>query len=170
MMAVHEAHTLYQEEYPEDTVGLTKFTSLRPCGPLQGQDAPQHVYLHLPCQHRALAARSEAGALHPTTHSELLQQVICDPGSEDCMFGQSEECVAKVTWESLLESTQELLLGDQVKWLEWIQNDAGQVEKMEETNTMADAIRNCLLPSPLLHQDEAVRCVPSDAHHTGCIE
>ena len=38
------------------------------------------------------------------------------------------------------KSTNEMLLGDQINWLEWIRNDEGQTEEVEKTSTMADTL------------------------------
>ena len=76
----------------------------------------------------------------PLSHFELLQTITCDPSNENCMFGKCDTCIERFTVESLLVAVDDMMAGEQIKWLEWVRKSEGQPEKVEKKGTVRDAL------------------------------
>ena len=140
-MATREVYYLYKHEYPADTVVLSMLKSLCPDVVVCKDKMPHHVCV---CQYHENIDCLLHGLRHvpsiPATYSGLFQQVSCDPDSEQCMFGECDDCKELSSLESLIEATDDMVLGDQIKWLEWVHSQDGQPEKVEKAGTVTDAL------------------------------
>lgn len=111
---------MYLEEYPDDAMGLSKFKSLRPDVVLCKHKMPLNVRVH---SYHAnidyILQNFKFLPNFPSSHTELLQRVVCDRNNEDCMFRKSKNCIKMATAMSLLATIRldEKMTGEQIKWL-----------------------------------------------------
>ena len=137
LMTIREVFALYREEYPNDSVKLSTFKTLRPDVVLYKDKMPHNVCVciyHANVDFLLQGMKSVSSA--PTTNIELLQAIACDPNREDCMFGHCENCKEKVSVDCLLTSVDDAVAGEQIKWLQWVRNAEGQPEKTELCGTV----------------------------------
>ena len=137
---VGETHALYEKEYPDDKIGLSKFKSLRPEYVLLKDKMPHNVCV---CSYHENINLALQGLHHPgfpAHHIELLQQVACNVTDESCMSGQCDACRQRSSPEALSQNLDEDQLSEACKWYQWSRTENG-TEKVIRSGTVWDVIQ-----------------------------
>jgi len=96
MYNLKEAHHIYQEENNENTVGLSKFCSLRPTEVYLVSSTSQVACCCPYCENIKLLFHSlkwkEVDGTTTKSPYELLTKVVCDPKNQFCMKGECTDC------------------------------------------------------------------------------
>ncbi len=134
LMSLKEAHRQYSDEHPQNKIGLSKFSELR----------PHHVKLfdHIPhnvcvCSYHEnvrllLMALKEHTALS-VEFQRFINQVTCDSEQKNCMSRECDKC------KGFFDTFAPKNPGDALKYQQWQKNCKDKVEKIEVLATVGDA-------------------------------
>ena len=154
IMTVSEAYQLFKENFPELTVGKSKFAALR----------PQHVLLVSKTPHNVCQCRYHSNvilileSLHKKittvplySKSEFLPLCVCDPNNEDCMASACSECENKI--QMLITDLDEEVLSSPIRWSQWGEDVDGYLTTQTHTTTVAQCFESLIsqLPQFLWH-------------------
>lgn len=93
-MTLKEAHAMYVEKYPTQSIGKSKFASHRPKRVMLTNDLSHNVCL---CRYHEnvqsfLDSVNKACAIFPTKCTELISTLTCDPTNHDCVYSICNDC------------------------------------------------------------------------------
>lgn len=98
MMTVGEVYGVFQAEYPDTNIGISKFYELRPEFVYLRKDFPHNMCLcrfheNVRLLLESLRKYTELGIT--VSFRGFIETVVCDQESEECMYGKCETCKGK---------------------------------------------------------------------------
>ena len=132
LLNISEIYSLFKSENPDVKVGISKFTMLRRkwCIPV-GSSGSHNVCV---CTYHQNVKLMLSAADHTLDYKDVMQLVVCDIQSEDCMLLHCDNCPdSSVLKEFLKERLQVRYTTDStVKYKQWVSMDKSQLEEQEE--------------------------------------
>ncbi|CAF1514548.1 unnamed protein product, partial [Rotaria sordida] len=145
VMTVQEVYEQFKLNYPNEKVGSTSFSLLRPKHVLPMSDIPQNVCL---CKCHAnidLLLCSLSSILKtPKTTASFREALVCNSNSEKCMSSKCEKCGELKNFDKLFEYDNDIG-GKDLLYHQWETIDS-KIVKIEKSGTIQDAIddlKNC---------------------------
>lgn len=140
MMTVAEAYALFQAEFPMAKVSLTLFKSLRPDVVLLKDSMPHNLCVCTYHENVNLILQGlRTVPTIPLNHKELLNFLVCDSESEECMYGKCDACKDKVSEDFLCDLVRDHL-EDNVDLYQWIRTPEGKTEKVKMSCTVKETL------------------------------
>ncbi|CAF1346632.1 unnamed protein product [Rotaria sordida] len=139
VMTVQEVYEQFKLNYPNEKVGSTSFSLLRPKHVLPMSDIPQNVCL---CKCHAnidLLLCSLSSILKtPKTTASFREALVCNSNSEKCMSLKCEKCGELKNFDKLFEYDNDIG-GKDLLYHQWETIDS-KIVKIEKSGTIQDAI------------------------------
>ncbi|CAF3403688.1 unnamed protein product [Rotaria sp. Silwood2] len=139
VMTVREVYEQFKISYPNEKIGSTSFSLLRPKHILPICDIPQNVCL---CKYHAnvdLLLSSLNPILNtPRTTSLFREALVCNSEDEECMSSKCNNCGNLKNFDKLFECDDETRKKD-LTYFQWKTNDS-KILKMEQFGTVQNAI------------------------------
>ncbi|CAF3263065.1 unnamed protein product [Rotaria sp. Silwood2] len=139
MTAVREVYEQFKLMYPNEKIGSTSFSLLRPKHVLPMSDIPQNVCL---CKYHAnidLLLSSISSILNtPKTTALFREALVCDSNDKNCMSSNCTTCGDLKYFDKIFECNEELG-GEDLCYSQWETINA-KIVKTEKSGTIQDAI------------------------------
>ena len=118
MWSLKETYHIFQEEYPNTKIGLSKFCSLRPNNVLLQSSTPRDVCL---CQYHdnvkmLCETLCKKIPSFPIYSRSFVENLVCSSNNEKCMTGKCENCPS---WFETVKKDAALNLEEFVEWSQW---------------------------------------------------
>ncbi|CAF4243574.1 unnamed protein product [Rotaria sp. Silwood2] len=138
---VREVYEQFKLMYPNEKIGSTSFSLLRPKHVLPMSDIPQNVCL---CKYHAnidLLLSSISSILNtPKTTALFREALVCDSNDKNCMSSNCTTCGDLKYFDKIFECNEELG-GEDLCYSQWETINA-KIVKTEKSGTIQDAIND----------------------------
>lgn len=139
VMTVREVYEQFKLAYPNEKIGGTSFSLLRPKHVLPTSDIPHNVCL---CKYHTnvdLLLLSLSPILNaPKTTSRFREAIVCDSNDEACMASQCEHCGNLKHFDALFQCNDQVG-GQDLTYHQWKTIDS-KIVKVEKTGIVQQAI------------------------------
>lgn len=140
VMTLSEAYNLYKEEHPADSISFTVFKNLRPDVVKCKDNMPHNLCVCIYHENINLILQGlRTMPTIPLNHRDLLNFLVCDTESEDCMFGRCDQCKNKVSEDFLCELIPEHL-DENIELYQWMRTPEGKTEKVKMSSSVKETI------------------------------
>jgi hypothetical protein len=152
IMTVREAFAQFKIAYPNETIGSTSFSLLRPKHVLPMCEIPQNVCL---CKYHTnidLLLSSLYPILNTPKTTRLFREVlVCNSDNERCMSSQCQICGNLKCFDDLFECNDDVI-GQYLNYFQW-ETINSRIVKIEKSGTIQDAINELKNQTPnfLMH-------------------
>ncbi|CAF2053483.1 unnamed protein product [Rotaria magnacalcarata] len=141
VMTVREVYEQFKLMYPNEKIGSTSFSLLRPKHVLPMADIPQNVCL---CKYHTnidLLLTALSRILNtPNLTSHFREAVVCDSNDEKCMSSKCNQCGNLEKFDDLYQCDDEQG-GESLSYFQW-ETIESKIVKVEKSGTVKDAIKD----------------------------
>ncbi|CAF2013388.1 unnamed protein product [Rotaria magnacalcarata] len=141
VMTVREVYEQFKLMYPNEKIGSTSFSLLRPKHVLPMADIPQNVCL---CKYHTnidLLLTALSRILNtPNLTSHFREAVVCDSNDEKCMSSKCNQCGNLEKFNDLYQCDDEQG-GESLSYFQW-ETIESKIVKVEKSGTVKDAIKD----------------------------